>query len=73
MDGLFGNPAMTYTTTEAARMLGVARRTVNLHAKRLDLPKHGPSYMIDDAGLERLRSSIVGVRGNPNWKKDDGS
>jgi len=60
---------MIYTTTEAARLLGVARPTVTLHCRKLGLPKHGPAWLIDDAGLERLRASIVGVRGNPNFRK----
>lgn len=59
---------MTYTTTEAARLLGVARSTITLHCRKLGLPKHGTAWLIDDAGLERLRASIVGVRGNPQWR-----
>jgi len=53
---------MTYTTTAAARLLGVARRTIIKHAARIGLPKHGQAYLIDAAGLEELRRSISEAR-----------
>lgn len=62
---------MTYTTTEAAKLLGVARPTITLHCRRLRLPKHGPAWLIDDEGLQRLRESIRGKVGNPNWVRTD--
>jgi len=49
---------MTHTTTEAARILGIARRTIIKHAARARLPKHGQVYIIDDDGLVWLRRSI---------------
>jgi hypothetical protein len=58
---------VTYTVREAALKLGVAYSTVTLHCRKLELQKHGPSWLIDDVALKRLRASIVGVRGNPNW------
>jgi len=58
---------MNYTVKQAASILGVAYSTVTLHCRELDIPKHGPAWIIDDAALERLRESIVGVRGNPDW------
>ena len=67
---------MTYTTAEAAQILGVVRRTVTRHCRIVGIPKHGRDWLIDDDGLRRLRESIVGVVGNPNWgrldKKDQG-
>lgn len=49
---------MTYTTTEAAHILDVTRRTIIKHADRVGIPKFGKAYLIDDAGLEKLRRSI---------------
>lgn len=63
---------MTHTTTDAARLLGVARRTILKHAKRLGLPKHGKAYLIDDAGLEALRVSIAEAQtGRPARSNDE--
>jgi hypothetical protein len=58
---------MSYTVKQAASALGVAYSTITLHCRRLSLPKHGLAWLIDDAALERLRASIVGRVGNPNW------
>lgn len=33
------------------------------------MEKHGPAWIIDDEGLQRLRESIRGKVGNPNWEK----
>jgi hypothetical protein len=62
---------MSYTSKDAANILRVSRVTINLHCRKLGLKKHGPAWLIDNEGLERLRASVHGKVGNPNWRKDD--
>jgi hypothetical protein len=62
---------MTYTVRQAAQALGVAYSTVTYHCRKLDLPKHGAAWLIDDAGLERIRTELVGRCGRP-WHKERG-
>jgi excisionase family DNA binding protein len=46
-----------YTTTEAAQLLGVERRTVNQYIRRgqLKADKHGRDLFITQAELERFQ------------------
>jgi len=61
-----------YNVKEASAILGVAYSTVTLHCRKCNLPKFNGSWFIDEAGLERLRKSVVGVVGNPNWRNGTG-
>lgn len=60
---------MTHTVKQAASILGVAYSTVTYHCRKLQLPKHGPAYVIDDAALAAMRENIQGVPGRP-WHKE---
>ena len=60
---------MIYTVRQAASILGVAYSTVTYWCRKLNLPKHGPAWVIDDAALELLRASVVGRVGRP-WERE---
>lgn len=61
---------MTYTTTEAARRLGLARRTILKWCAELGVEKHGPAYIIDDEALGRIGEVAQDRRGRPSRRTD---
>jgi len=46
----------TYTTAQAAAMLGIQPRMVRRWCQRLQVAKHGRDYAITPADLARLRA-----------------
>lgn len=54
-----------YTTTEAAALLGTARRNVQNYCKRHGLKKFGREYMVTEADLQGMRAEL----GKPGKKK----
>lgn len=47
-----------YTTTEAAELLGVARRNVQNYAKRRGLKKFGREYIVTQADIEAMKLEL---------------
>ena len=61
-----------YNVRQAASILGVAYSTVTLHCRKCGIPKFSGAWFIDEDSLARLRESVVGVVGNPNWRNGTG-
>lgn len=47
-----------YTTTEAAALLGMARRNIQNYAKRHGLKKFGREYVVTEADIEGMRAEL---------------
>jgi transposase len=65
---------MTYTTREAAAMLGISRRRVQQAAQYYDLghrERPGHPRMLSEADLAVIKERI-GKRGRPNWIRGAG-
>lgn len=55
-----------YTTTEAAALLGTARRNVQNYAKRHGLKKFGREYVVTQADMEGMRGELGKVGRKPS-------
>jgi hypothetical protein len=55
-----------YTTTEAAALLGVARRNVQNYAKRHELKKFGREYVITQIDIDAMRGELGKVGRKPS-------
>lgn len=53
---------MTYTTTDAAQLLGVSRRRIQQLMVTIRAQKVGRDYIIDEETLERLKSELAAAK-----------
>ena len=49
---------MLYTTNQIARVAQVSKRYVQIIARRLNVPKHGRDYLIDQMSLLDIMKEI---------------
>ena len=56
---------MILTVRQAAELLSVSPGAIRVHLSKINAPKHGAVWLIDDAVMATLKQRVQGKAGRP--------